>query len=353
MKKPISSIVIGILMVFLINVYNIRADTPGIDYRYYDKIIERNILKSLCDGINDGEECRIPEVLKNRIQGICCDGVCRINISNCDENEPSNMESLIDILKRSLCIGKGENDDCSIRDKGINDRLSKLKGKCCDGKCFFCIDDCDKVYKYRDHYAIPSRMGINDISKSIEILSCIGIQDGDKCQIPKYLVDEFNLFGVCCKGKCNFRKTKCPDGRNWICGNGICESDKGENSNNCPQDCKKEVSDSKISLLITFGFTIIIIFLILLTLMIYRFIRKERINRISITTDYELELKRLNDEKRSIEEMIRLAQIKFHKRKLDEESFREIVRDQQKRLIEIEARIRDLEKRMRKLEKRQ
>ena len=68
--------------------------------------------------------------------------------------------------------------------------------------------------------------------------------------------------------------------------------------------------------------------------------------------DYELELTRLRDEKKSIEEMIKLAQVKFHKRKLDEESFREIVRDEQKKLIEVEARMQDLEERMTRLEQK-
>ncbi|MEA1925030.1 MAG: hypothetical protein U9M95_04095, partial [Candidatus Altiarchaeota archaeon] len=69
--------------------------------------------------------------------------------------------------------------------------------------------------------------------------------------------------------------------------------------------------------------------------------------------DYGLELKRLHDEKKSVEEMMKLAQFKFRKRKLDEESFREIVRDQQKRLIEIEATINEMEGRVTLLEEKQ
>jgi hypothetical protein len=48
------------------------------------------------------------------------------------------------------------------------------------------------------------------------------------------------------------------------------------------------------------------------------------------------------NEKKQIEYMINLTKIKYHKREIDEESFREITRDYQKKLIEIEARINKL-----------
>jgi 5-hydroxyisourate hydrolase-like protein (transthyretin family) len=57
----------------------------------------------------------------------------------------------------------------------------------------------------------------------------------------------------------------------------------------------------------------------------------------------EDELTTLKKERDRIDYMINLTKTKFHKRKLDEESFREIVRDYQKRLIEIETRIKELE----------
>jgi len=57
----------------------------------------------------------------------------------------------------------------------------------------------------------------------------------------------------------------------------------------------------------------------------------------------EDELTTLKKEKDRMEYMINLTKTKYHKRKLDEESFREIVRDYQKRLIEVETRIKELE----------
>ena len=90
--------------------------------------------------------------------------------------------------------------------------------------------------------------------------------------------------------------------------------------------------------------------LYLYTLVMYvhnNVIRRHQIEPI----DYELEIVQLQNRKRELEEMIKIATHKFHRRKLDDQSFREIVRDQQGKLIEIEAKINDIEERMIKLEK--
>jgi 5-hydroxyisourate hydrolase-like protein (transthyretin family) len=50
-------------------------------------------------------------------------------------------------------------------------------------------------------------------------------------------------------------------------------------------------------------------------------------------------LSKLKYEKNELDYKINLARIKYHKHEIDEESFREIMRDYQKRLIEIEAKL--------------
>lgn len=62
-------------------------------------------------------------------------------------------------------------------------------------------------------------------------------------------------------------------------------------------------------------------------------------------------LQKLNARKERIEYLIKLAESKYHRRKLDEESFREIIRDQQKKVMEIEAKISEIEKEIKKLKK--
>jgi uncharacterized membrane protein len=52
------------------------------------------------------------------------------------------------------------------------------------------------------------------------------------------------------------------------------------------------------------------------------------------------ELKRQRDQ---LEGMVSLAKAKYHRREIDEESFREITRDQQEKLIELESKIKALE----------
>lgn len=55
------------------------------------------------------------------------------------------------------------------------------------------------------------------------------------------------------------------------------------------------------------------------------------------------ELAHLQDEKKSIEELIKKTKTKYHRREIDEESFREIVKDYQKKLLEINLQIAELE----------
>lgn len=56
------------------------------------------------------------------------------------------------------------------------------------------------------------------------------------------------------------------------------------------------------------------------------------------------ELTKLQDQKDHLEELIKRTKVKYHKRELDEESFREIVKDYQKQLMEINVKIWELEK---------
>jgi len=56
------------------------------------------------------------------------------------------------------------------------------------------------------------------------------------------------------------------------------------------------------------------------------------------------ELDSLKKERDRLKYMINRTKIKYHKREIDEESFREIVRDYQKKLIEVETKIEEIEK---------
>ncbi|MBN2014308.1 MAG: hypothetical protein JW778_03930 [Candidatus Altiarchaeota archaeon] len=99
---------------------------------------------------------------------------------------------------------------------------------------------------------------------------------------------------------------------------------------------------------ILFVFVFLLIVLMVNVILLWK---KKTAKRISADdSNMDLELIKLLDEKNRVEEMIELAKTKYHRRALDEESFREIIRDHQKKLIEIEAKIKHLESRVQRLE---
>ncbi len=319
MKKSITLIII---IIFLTTVY---AAEHKVDYTFYDGRIERVVLENVCEGVEDGGECRFPLFMQGRLHGLCCGGICKRDVNSCDEEEPPKIVSIVDILKKLLCVDKRENDDCVIQREVTGE---ELKGKCCGGECLFGIRNCDEL-KAGEPTARGPEVETDDLLKNLETLSCLGIPDGGRCQIPEHITKEFNLFGVCCDEKCSFRTTQCSPN--------IIKEDK-------PDPMKNLLQIALVAFIAVIAF-------ILLILLVYKLLKKGRAGEVPPPPDYELELNRLNDEKRSIEGMIKLAHIKFNKRKLDEESFREIVRDHQKKLIEIEMQINDLGKRIDKIEK--
>jgi hypothetical protein len=77
--------------------------------------------------------------------------------------------------------------------------------------------------------------------------------------------------------------------------------------------------------------------------------KKKRVRPVAGPT-ISSELSELYKKKEELEEMIKIAKVKFYKRVLDEESYKEIVKENQGRLIEIEAKIGEIEKRVKILE---
>ncbi|MFH0860321.1 MAG: hypothetical protein V1921_03910 [Candidatus Altiarchaeota archaeon] len=113
----------------------------------------------------------------------------------------------------------------------------------------------------------------------------------------------------------------------------------------------ERTSDSLLSWDLILNLIIILLLFFIIVLIFYVYWKSRRDSRREGSDeDMESELKKLTDEKKELEELISLAQKKYHKRKIDEESFREIVRDHQKKLIEVESKISKIEKRVKKLE---
>ncbi len=94
---------------------------------------------------------------------------------------------------------------------------------------------------------------------------------------------------------------------------------------------------------------IMVILAIVLLKLFYFDKRKPKSKRPTMS----VELDELYREKEDIESMIKIAKVKYYKRKLDEQSYKEIVRDNQSKLISIESKIGKIEKRVKTLEELQ
>ncbi|HIE34242.1 MAG TPA: hypothetical protein EYP86_03805 [Candidatus Altiarchaeales archaeon] len=285
----------------------------------------------------DGEKCDIPADIKRKynLWGVCCSGRCSFWSDRCiREEEPESGERFTKkydnqgefrTLATTSCNGMNDGEECRIP-AGVRDRYD-IWGVCCSGKCSYWKNECDKQ---------PEKWTPEQKIELLSIISCYNVNDGEECRIPDIPEAEgLNLSGVCCSNMCKFGDKKCSES---VCGDNICDTGERET---CPDDCTDGKDTSFFILIFVVAFFIIIIMVFVFYFLSFR----------KPSIDYELQIKKLLDEKKSIEEMIEIAKKKYHQRKLDEESFREIVRDNQKKLIEIEAKIDDIEKRIKKLEK--
>ncbi len=432
--------------------------------------VESELMKYFCKDVRNNKECNIPSQWAEDFWGVCCGGLCNSFTKDCRHSVNSEV-SLLDVMVKLPCKDAGTGDRCDIPDE-LSEKYN-LWGICCYNKCNYWEEECSGGYEpdYRKDEIgydekIPSEEEIEKGLKVLAIFSCVGVKDDEPCQIDdRHLTEEFNLFGVCCLGKCHFRSTECtpetnettPDlviigmeiypgdlsntlqikevkitiqnqgktattNRFWIellkdyesapttkeikntldagediiisfydlqaykepgeyiltatidsnpsslkdnliketdetnnkatlrifiggtiktgtqpkentdtpplCGDGHCEEDEKKT---CPTDCDTQEDESKESPLPA----LIILALFFAVFTYFRRLRKSSHDR----KQQKQQMKELIDEKKTIEEMITLAKKKYHKRKIDEESFKEIIKENQKRLIEVETKI--------------
>lgn len=230
--------------------------------------------------------------------------------SVCAQHSTENISALEMRLLKAVCNEVKEGDACRIPYPYSNE----FSGICCGGLCRPRTLSCDK----------PSEPGPS-LFDAMKTAPCRNKETGEYCDIPQELKDRFGLSGVCCYGECIYWRNECYPNVSSL-------------------DSTKKTS----SVAAGYGFRLllpaVVILLLISAAAIYFSKRKKDI-------DYNSEISRLVKEKKRIEEMIELAKSKYHRRVLDEDSFREIVKENQKKLIEIEARINDLEERMKRLEK--
>ncbi|MCD5396217.1 MAG: DUF11 domain-containing protein [Candidatus Pacebacteria bacterium] len=130
-------------------------------------------------------------------------------------------------------IFKGcSNGKCYQRSKWINYQNCEEQGKVCeDGRCVWgCQDEC---------FFPGQKRCVNDSNYQV-----CGNYDEDVClewSSPQSCGQDSCIGSTlrdyyCFLGKCSYRDTQCAS-QCFYCGDGVCNSECGESSSNCPQDC--------------------------------------------------------------------------------------------------------------------
>lgn len=195
----------------------------------YASDVGRAIARYFCLDLRDGSRCRIQQAWDSRLQGVCCSGVCAFGAVKCVPGEQARPQyDLYGMFEKFACNGVQEGQDCSIPEKLSAVTGYRLSGKCCRGRCRLGFTDCGSFCgdglctdgEMADGNCMedcggggqPPDLGGTDIEgrlKDMEALACLGVRDEQACNLPKELENTFRLTGVCCGGRCAYRKTQC------------------------------------------------------------------------------------------------------------------------------------------------
>jgi hypothetical protein len=253
-------------------------------------VLEEKLLRTACENVENNGKCRIPYPYSEEFWGICCGGSCMARTTDCSKrSEPGG--SLLDAMRVAPCKRRKTGEDCEFSDELI--KRFGVFGVCCYGKCLYGEKEC---------------FGMNDVvvvsttfPEKTTTTTPVGAMSA-AIDLDTPLIGDRTAAKDAIKGF------------DWL------------------------------PLLL--GAVVVVACLVAAVLIVYLATRKKG----GPVFDEEAQIRSLLKEKKTIEEMIELAKAKYHKRTLDEDSFKEIVKDNQKKLIEVEAHINELEERMRRLE---
>ncbi|MFH1403357.1 MAG: CARDB domain-containing protein [Candidatus Altiarchaeota archaeon] len=223
------------------------------------KIVSR-LTESFCTGVDEGGNCNIFYPMSEDISGVCCGGRCMFRVSSCSKESMVDDKELYGILQSSTCREVSQGGDCMIPESVSKALGQHIWGICCDKLCRFgiisCRDFCGDGYCTDHERASGSCMedcgmsGSRDICgdgycsenerlgnchddcggmqepimpgqgnegkvdlqeqmKALEFMSCLGVDEGQACKLPEELNRMFDLTGVCCGRRCNYRKASC------------------------------------------------------------------------------------------------------------------------------------------------
>ncbi|MCX6695577.1 MAG: hypothetical protein NTU61_04715 [Candidatus Altiarchaeota archaeon] len=253
--------------------------------------------------------------------------------------EPAEVVSAI---SKAVCVGVADNGSCIVP-QPLNQKIS---GVCCGGQCVFDASECGKGMGYVTQYGVY---------EMFQRLTCRNASEGDECSIPEAVNKALGrkMRGSCCSGLCRVGIESCGN----YCGDGYCTSMEREDGN-CMEDCGKQngsitaggggkpssedntpESTAPQKLEDNMLFVIAGILGVAVVVFIMAILIRSKKEIIVVEKEKPKSVRELLREKEEIEKMIDMARSKYHKRELDEESFREIIRDNQKKVIELELRI--------------
>ncbi|MBD3388404.1 MAG: hypothetical protein GF416_04970 [Candidatus Altiarchaeales archaeon] len=190
--------------------------------------VYRILMKGVCLNSEEGMPCKTPGDMEEMFYGVCCSGVCNVNADDCSERGEMRLE-IVRTISRKMCEQRYDGTECYMPDLFQKVEGTEFFGVCCRGECNWgerkcvsycgdgyctsqeqregnCAEDCGKAMK-DDKEEV--RMSTEEMMEEMRVIGCLGIEEGGNCVFPGDFTQWTNISGVCCGGKCQFRKEAC------------------------------------------------------------------------------------------------------------------------------------------------
>jgi hypothetical protein len=298
-----------------------------------------------CVDSEDGSECSIEEDLKEafNLGGVCCGGECHFRKTTCPIEQVNKPDLIVSSIQTKPDTPKAD-EKVHVTVTVENVGKAPVKGgfwialQIFDGDTLLTEDNFNikktLIQGEKFSHTFHDKLGVGR-EGSFRIKADADMNSNFDHQ--SNLIDEADEGN---NGGAKVIYVQAPEEEEVgdVCGDGYC-SDLEESEESCPEDCRMPEggdgprSDELIALLaVVFGIAVVAAIIVFL-------IRSKK--RITTTGEAATtkSVEELQKEKEELEKMMAIAKAKYHKRELDEESFREIIRDNQKKVIELELKI--------------
>ncbi|MFC2162722.1 CARDB domain-containing protein [Candidatus Altiarchaeota archaeon] len=338
-----------------------QGDPGGPNYKepsFEERMEEFELLS--CLGVEEGGDCNMPEHLERefRLTGVCCSGKCRYRQETC-ENKTRQVTLKPDLVVTEINVDPPEpwddepmNVTVKVENQGKKETFENFWIEVTVYEEARVI--IQEAYEVRetidpgDHitHTFTGLLGLGRVGAIM-----IGAQADENTNYKHYgnqvdEEDEGNNEGMERVILRQRRQEWEDDPEPGYCGDGRCDRyEEGE----CDEDCGPFDDGPQPTDIAMIGAVALIVLFILILVLALRH-KKDKPGHLDEDAGREYTLKELQKKKDEIEEMTAIAKKKYHRRELDEESFREIVRDNQKKIIQLEIKIKGLEGRVEEME---